>query len=189
MSLIPTRQEAWELLNEYNQTEYLIKHALEVEGVMRHFANLLGADDVDRWGLVGLLHDLDYEKYPDEHCVKVAEILRERDIDESIIRSIVSHGYGLCADIKPETEMEKVLFCIDELCGLIHAAAIMRPSKSVMDLEVKSVRKKFKSPSFAAGVSREVIQQGLDMLEWELDYAIENTILGMREVAEEIGLK
>ncbi|WP_352407642.1 HDIG domain-containing metalloprotein [Acetoanaerobium noterae] len=189
MSIIPTRTQAWELLNEYNQTEYLIKHALEVEGVMRYFANLLGEEDVDRWALIGLLHDLDYEKYPDEHCIKVQEILRERDIDESIIKSIVSHGYGLVADIKPEHQMEKVLFCIDELCGLIHAAAIMRPSKSVMDMEVKSVRKKFKSPSFAAGVSREVIQQGLDMLGWELDYAIEHTILGMREVAEEIGLK
>ena len=113
MSVIPTRTQAWELLNEYNQTEYLIKHALEVEGVMRYFANLLGEEDIDRWALVGLLHDLDYEKYPDEHCIKVQEILRERDVDESIIKSIVSHGYGLVADIKPEHQMEKVLFCID----------------------------------------------------------------------------
>lgn len=184
----PTRQEAWDLLNEYNKTESLIKHALTVEGVMRYFARLLGEEDIEKWGVIGLLHDLDYEMYPDQHCIKVQDIMRGRDIDEEYIRAVASHGYGLCVDIKPEHIMEKVLFTIDELCGLITAAAIMRPSKSVLDLEVKSVKKKYKTPKFAAGVSRDVIQQGLDMLGWDLDYVIEHTINGMREVADAIGL-
>jgi len=177
-----------DLLNEYNKTESLIKHALTVEGVMRYFARLLGEEDIEKWGIVGLLHDLDYEMYPDQHCIKVQDIMRERDIEEEYIHAVASHGYGLCVDIKPEYIMEKVLFTIDELCGLITAAAIMRPSKSVLDLEVKSVKKKYKTPKFAAGVSRDVIQQGLDMLGWDLDYVIDHTIIGMREVADEIGL-
>lgn len=188
MSNKPTREEAWNLLNEYNKTESLIKHALTVEGVMRYFARLLGEEDIEKWGVIGLLHDLDYEMYPDQHCIKVQSIMRERNIDEEYIHAVASHGYGLCVDIKPEHKMEKVLFTIDELCGLITAASIMRPSKSVLDIEVKSVKKKYKTPKFAAGVSRDVIQQGLDMLGWDLDYAIEHTINGMREVAEEIGL-
>lgn len=188
MSKKPTRDEAWDLLNEYNKTESLIKHALTVEGVMRYFARLLGEEDIEKWGVIGLLHDLDYEMYPDQHCIKVQSIMRERDIDEEYIHAVASHGYGLCVDIKPEHTMEKVLFTIDELCGLITASAIMRPSRSVLDIEVKSVKKKYKTPKFAAGVSRDVIQKGLDMLGWDLDYAIEHTINGMREVAEEIGL-
>ncbi|MDV3427340.1 MAG: hydrolase [Bacillota bacterium] len=182
------RNEAWELLNEYNKTEYLIKHALTVEGVMRYFARLLGEEDIEKWGVIGLLHDLDYEMYPDQHCIMVQSIMREKGIDEEYIHAVVSHGYDLTVDVKPEHKMEKVLYTIDELCGLITAAAIMRPSKSVLDLEVKSVKKKYKTPKFAAGVSRDVIQKGLDMLGWDLDYVIEHTINGMREVAEEIGL-
>ena len=153
MSVIPTRTQAWELLNEYNQTEYLIKHALEVEGVMRYFANLLGEEDVDRWALVGLLHDLDYEQFPEEHCHKVVEIMQEEGIDDFYIHAVCSHGYGICSDVKSEHIMEKVLFTIDELTGLINALCLMRPSKSVLDLEVKSVKKKFKDKKFAAGCS------------------------------------
>lgn len=185
----PTREQAWNLLNEYTKTDYLLKHAQAVEGVMRYYANHLQQDDVEKWALVGLLHDLDYDMFPDQHCVKVKEILTAQSYDEDIIRSIVSHGYGLTgSDVAPEHIMEKVLFATDELCGLIHACAIMRPSKSVMDLETKSVKKKFKTLSFAAGVSRDVIEQGVAMLDWELDEVISHTILGMREVAQEIGL-
>lgn len=188
MAVRPTREQAWELLNQYTKTDYLLKHALSVEGVMRYYARHLGEEDVDKWGVIGLLHDLDYEMFPDAHCTKVQEILTGLDYDESYIRAIVSHGYGLVSEVKPEHVMEKVLFATDELCGLIHACAIMRPSKSVMDLEPKSVKKKFKTPSFAAGVSRDVIEQGADMLGWTLDDVIHHTILGMREVATEIGL-
>lgn len=185
----PTREEAWNLLNTYTKTDYLLKHAQAVEGVMRYFAKHLEQDDVEKWGLVGLLHDLDYDMFPDQHCVKVREILEAQLYDEDLIHSIVSHGYGLTGgNVKPEHIMEKVLFATDELCGLIHACAIMRPSKSVMDLETKSVKKKFKTLSFAAGVSREVIEEGVGMLGWELDEVIEHTILGMREVANDIGL-
>lgn len=161
------RLQAWELLNEYTQTEYLIKHALAVESVMRHFAELLGEPDVERWGIIGLLHDLDYDRYPNEHCIKVQEILAERNISPDIIRSIASHCYDITVDIKPEHVMEKVLYASDELTGLIHAATIMRPSKNIMELEVKSVLKKYKVQNFAAGVSRSVIEKGLGMLEWK----------------------
>ena len=189
MAYIPTREQAWELLQEYTQSEQLLKHALAVEGVMRHFAAHLEQPDVEMWGVVGLLHDLDYEKYPEEHCVKVQEILRERGVDEMVVRAIASHGYGLTkADVEPQSLMEKVLYAVDELTGLINATALMRPSRSVMDLSVKSVKKKYKSPSFAAGVSRETIEDGLQRLGWELDYLIEQTILGMRSVADAIGL-
>lgn len=184
----PTREEAWALLNEYTKTEYLIKHALSVEGVMRYFAKHLNEPEEEKWAVVGLLHDLDYDQFPDEHCVKVQEILKERNVDEGIIRSIVSHGYGLVSEVKPDHVMEKVLFATDELCGLIHACAIMRPSKSVMDLETKSVKKKYKTLSFAAGVSRDVIDQGVEMLGLELDEVITHTIMAMREVSAEIGL-
>lgn len=185
--MYPTREEAWNILKEYNQDEHLINHALAVEGVMRHFAKLYN-EDPERWGIVGLLHDLDYEKYPDEHCKKVIEIMREKDLDEELIRSVVSHGYGLVCDVKPENNMEKVLYTIDELTGLINATAIMRPSKSVLDLGVKSVKKKFKSSGFAAGVNREVIKNGCEMLDKPLEEVIEQTIEGMKSVAKEIGL-
>lgn len=184
----PTRDQAYALLTEYNSSESLVKHALSVEGVMRHFSRLFEGQDEQLWGIVGLLHDLDYEKYPDQHCVKTAEIMRERGIDEVIVRACASHGYGICSDVEPISMMEKVLFTIDELTGLITAAAIMRPSKSVMDLELKSVKKKYKDKRFAAGCDRALIQQGADKIPMPLDEVIEHVILGMREVAPEIGL-
>ena len=183
----PNREEAYALLTRYNESPALIKHALAVEGVMRHFARLLNEDE-EKWGAIGLLHDIDYEKYPEEHCKKAVELLKAADIDDDYIHAVCSHGYGLCSDVAPEHVMEKVLFTIDELTGLINACAIMRPSKSVMDLEYKSVLKKFKQASFAAGVDRSIIEKGLSMLEYDLQYVIERTILGMREVASEIGL-
>ena len=179
-----TRDEAWELLNEYNSEPFLLKHALTVEGVMRWFADELGyGDEKDFWGIVGLLHDLDFEKYPDMHCIKEQEIMRERGLDERLIHAVASHGYELTVDIKPEHEMEKVLYAVDELTGLIGAVALMRPSKSVSDLEVKSVKKKYKNQSFANGCSREVIERGAQMLGRELDDLIEKTILAMRATA------
>ncbi len=189
MSNKPTREEAFELLKKYNKNESLIRHALTVEGVMKHFAEILGEDDVEKWTVIGLTHDLDYEMYPDEHCIKVVDILKEENWPEDYIRAIVSHGWELCADVKPEERMEKVLYTIDELTGLITAAALMRPSKSVMDLEVKSIKKKWKDKRFAAGVNREVIEKGTELLDMDLNYIIEETIIGMRKVAEEIGLK
>ncbi len=182
-----TRVKAWKLLLEYNKEPFHLKHALTVEGVMRYFAKQLGYESEEEfWGIVGLLHDLDFEQYPEDHCVKEQEIMRERGVDERIIRAAASHGYALTVDIKPEHEMEKVLYATDELTGLIGAVAIMRPSKSVSDLELKSVKKKFKSANFAAGCSREVIKRGADMLGWELDYLIEQTILAMRSCEKEI---
>ena len=183
----PNREEAMELLKEYTKSEALITHAMTVEGVMRHFSRLLREDE-DKWGVIGLLHDLDYELYPEQHCIKVQEIMRERDMDEDYIHAVASHGYGICCDIEPVHIMEKVLYTIDELTGLITAAAIMRPSKSVMDLELKSVKKKYKSKNFAAGVNREVIESGAKMLNMDLNYIIEETIQGMREIADSIGL-
>lgn len=178
-----SRENAWKLLNEYNKEPFHLRHALTVEGIMRYFAKELGyQDEVDFWGLVGLLHDLDFEKYPNEHCIKSQEIMRQQGLDERLIRATASHGYGLAQnDIKPEHQMEKVLFAIDELSGLIGAAAIMRPSKSVMDMELKSVKKKFKDKRFAAGCSRDVITAGAEALGWPLDELIEKTILAMRE--------
>lgn len=176
-----TRDEAWELHNEYNSEPFHLKHAQTVEGVMRYFADELGyGDEKDFWGVVGLLHDLDFEKYPDMHCIKEQEIMRERGLDERLIHAVASHGYELTVDIEPEHEMEKVLYAVDELTGLIGAVALMRPSKSVSDLEVKSVKKKYKNQSFAKGCSREVIERGAQMLGWELDDLIEKTILAMR---------
>lgn len=182
------REDAWALLTEYTKTLALQKHALMVEAVMEHFGRLAG-EDAEVWGVAGLLHDLDYEMYPEEHCKKAEEIMRERGIDETYIRAMSCHGYGLCTQTKPETQMEKTLFAIDELTGLIHAVCIMRPSKSVLDLEVKSVKKKFKDKRFAAGVDRDVIRQGCEMLGMELDELIQETIEGMKEKAEAIGLK
>lgn len=180
-----TREEAWELLTEYNKEPFHLKHAVTVEGVMRYFANELGfSDEVDFWGIVGLLHDLDFEQFPDEHCIKSQEIMRERGIDERIIRATASHGYGMTVDIEPQHTMEKILYATDELTGLIGAVAIMRPSKSVSDLELKSVKKKYKTLNFAAGCSREVIGKGAEMLGWELDDLISRTILAMRSCEE-----
>ncbi len=176
-----TREEAWALLTEFNEEHFHLKHAVTVEGVMRYFARELGcADEEDFWGIAGLLHDLDFEKYPDQHCIKEQEIMRSRGIDERLIHAVASHGYMLTVDVKPEHEMEKVLYAIDELTGLIGAAALVRPSKSVSDLEVKSVKKKYRTPAFAAGCSREVIERGAEMLGWELDDLIDRTILAMR---------
>ncbi len=186
--MFPTREEAYELLKEYNKDEHLINHALAVESVMRHFATLYNEDE-EIWGIVGLLHDLDYEKYPNEHCKKVIEIMKDRDFDNELIHSVVSHGYGIVTDVKPESNLEKVLYTIDELTGLVNATAIMRPSKSILDLGVKSVKKKFKSSGFAAGVNREVIKNGCEMIDKSLDEVIEHTIEGMKNVAEEINLK
>lgn len=179
--MIPTREEALTLLKEYNTEPFHIKHALTVEGVMRYFARELGyTDEEEFWGIVGLLHDLDFEKYPEQHCIKEQELMREHGLDERIIHATASHGYALTVDIKPEHEMEKVLYAVDELTGLIGAVAIMRPSKSVSDLELKSVKKKYKNLNFAAGCSREVIERGANMLGWELDDLILKTILAMR---------
>ena len=177
-----TREEAWSLLTEYNKDHFHLRHALTVEGIMRYFARELGyGDQEEYWGIVGLLHDLDFELYPEQHCVKSQELMRQHNVDESIIRSTASHGYGLtAADIKPEHQMEKVLFAIDELSGLIGAAALMRPSKSVQDMELKSLKKKFKDKKFAAGCSRDVIRQGAEMLGWELDDLMDKTIAAMR---------
>jgi len=183
LSEIITKEDAWKLLKEYNKEEFHLQHAETVSFVMEYFAKKLGyEDEVDFWGIVGLLHDLDFEMYPEEHCVKVQEILSEKGIDEKIIYSIASHGYGLTkAEAKPEHQMEKVLFATDELTGLIGAAALMRPSKSVSDMELKSLKKKFKTPSFAAGCSRDAIQQGADMLGWELDNLLQQTLDAMKE--------
>lgn len=181
-----TRDEAWKLLNEYNTEKFHIRHAVTVEGVMKWFANELGyGDESDFWGIVGLLHDLDFEKYPDEHCIKEQKILKDNDADERLIHAVASHGYKLTVDIEPKHEMEKVLYAVDELTGLIGAVALMRPSKSVSDLELKSVKKKYKNAKFAAGCSREVIERGTEMLGWELDRLIEHTILAMRSCEEE----
>lgn len=176
------REEAWNLLRKYNKEAFHLRHALTVEGIMRYFAKELGyADQEEYWGIVGLLHDLDFELYPEEHCVKSQELMREHGVDESIIRSTASHGWSLtAANIEPEHQMEKVLFAIDELSGLIGAAALMRPSKSVQDMELKSLKKKFKDKHFAAGCSRDVIKQGADILGWPLDELMEKTIAAMR---------
>lgn len=176
-----TRDEAWELLTEYNKEEFHLEHAQIVEKTMEYFADKLGyGDEKEFWGIVGLLHDLDFEQFPEQHCIKQQEIMRKRGIDERIIRATASHGYGITVDIKPEHEMEKVLYAVDELTGLIGAAVIMRPSKSVQDLELKSVKKKYKSKSFAAGCSREVIERGAQMLGWTLDELIVQTIDALR---------
>ena len=178
-----SRDEAFELLKKYNKEPFHIQHALTVEAVMKYYADALGyGDEADYWGTVGLLHDIDFELYPDEHCKKAPELLRPAGVGDDMITSICSHVYGICCDFKPEAEMEKVLFAADELTGLIWSAALMRPSKSVKDLELKSVKKKYKSLNFAAGCSREVIQRGADMLGWTLDELIERTIAAMRTV-------
>ncbi len=183
-----TRDEAWELLTEYTETPALLNHAKMVEAVMEHFAGLAG-EDPEIWGVAGLLHDIDYEKYPDEHCIKAEEIMKEHGVDDVYIRAMKCHGYGICTDTVPESAMEKTLYTVDELTGLINAACLMRPSKSVLDIEVKSVKKKFKDKHFAAGVDRDIIRKGCEMLGMELDDVIGETIAGMRKKAEDIGLK
>jgi putative nucleotidyltransferase with HDIG domain len=187
-SNVPTREEALNLLKQYNKNESLIKHALAVEGVMRYMARKRGEDE-EKWGVIGLIHDLDYEQFPDQHCKKTEEILRENDWPEEYIRAVISHGWGICTDVKPESEMEMVLYAIDELTGLVVTSALVRPSKSVMDMKTKSVKKKWKQKQFAAGVDRSIIEKGADMLGVGLSELIADTIMGMRDVAEEIGLK
>jgi predicted hydrolase (HD superfamily) len=182
-----SREAAFELLKKYNKDPFHLQHGLTVEGVMRYFADTLGySDDVEYWGIVGLLHDIDFELYPTEHCIKAPELLREAGVGDDIIHAVCSHGYELTVDIKPEHEMEKVLYAVDELTGLIWAAALMRPSKSVQDMELKSVKKKYKSANFAAGCSREVIERGADMLGWELNDLIQRTIEAMRTCEDSV---
>ncbi|MCI8702707.1 MAG: hydrolase [Anaerotignum sp.] len=181
MSRQLTREEAWELLQEYNKEPFHLRHGETVEGAMRYFARELGyGDEEEFWGNVGLLHDLDFELYPEEHCIKVQEIMKEKDLDERLIHAVASHGYGLVCDIEPEHEMEKVLFAVDELTGLIGAAALMRPSKSIRDMEVKSLKKKFKDKRFAAGCNRDVIMSGAERLGWDLDTLLDRTLEAMK---------
>ena len=177
------REEALALVKKYNEEPFHMQHAYTVEGVMRYFAQELGyEEEVDFWGLAGLLHDLDFEKWPEEHCKKAPELLREAGADDALIHAVVSHGYGNCSDVKPEHTMEKILFATDELTGLIGAAALMRPSKSVMDMEYSSVKKKFKDKSFAAGCDRDVITQGAEIRGWELEKLITDTLTAMKQI-------
>ena len=185
--MLSTRDEALALLRQYNQEPFHLQHAFTVEGVMRWYANELGyGGEADFWAMVGLLHDIDFEQWPEEHCRKAPELLREAGASEALIHAVVSHAYGLCSDVAPEHEMEKVLFAADELTGLIGAAALMRPSRSVMDMEVSSLKKKFKDKKFAAGCSRDVISQGAERLGWSLEELMEKTILAMRSCEERI---
>ena len=182
-----TRAQAWDLLTKYNQEPFHLRHAITVEHVMGWFADKLGyGEEKEFWSIVGLLHDLDYERWPEEHCVKSQELMRQARVDEAIVRATASHGWGHCVDIKPEHEMEKVLFAADELTGLIGAAALMRPSKSVADMELKSLKKKFKDKKFAAGCSREIITQGAQLLGWDLDQLLDRTLCAMREEEQAI---
>lgn len=187
-NLIPSREEAWQLLTKYNQSESLLKHALSVEAVMRHFAEIFN-EDAEKWAVIGLIHDLDYEKYPEQHCSMTKKILEEEKWPDEVIRSVLSHGWGICTDVEPQQLMEKVLFTVDELTGLITASVLVRPTKSILDMEAKSVRKKWNMKNFAAGANREVIEKGAAMMGKDLDFVIEETIKGMRKVADIIGLK
>ncbi len=183
----PDREEAWKLLLAHNTTDSLIKHALSVEAVMRHYARKLGQDE-EMWGIIGLVHDLDYEEFPAEHCKRSPEMLAAAGWPEEWIRAVVSHGWGICTEVEPQHVMEKVLYAVDELTGLVKAAALMRPSRSVLDIEASSVKKKWKDKKFAAGVNREVIERGAGILGVDVDGLIAETILGMRTAAAEIGL-
>jgi putative nucleotidyltransferase with HDIG domain len=185
---IPTREDALVLLKKYNQKPGLIRHALAVEAVMAHFAQKFG-EDPEKWRVVGLVHDLDYEQFPDEHCHKCVALFREHRWPEDYIRAVISHGWGICTDVEPRTPLEKTLYAVDELTGLVASAALVRPSKSILDLKTKSVKKKFKDKAFAAGVDREVIKKGAAMLDMDLSDLITEVIAGMQPVAEEIGLK
>lgn len=181
-----TREQALALLKKYNQEPFHIQHALTVEAVMRWYAKELGYGDEDFWGLCGLLHDVDYEKYPEEHCRKAPELLAEIDAEDALVHAVCSHGYGICSDMKPEHEMEKVLFAADELTGLIGAAARMRPSRSCTDMELSSLKKKFKDKRFAAGCSRDIIRTGAEQLSWELDRLLDMTLSAMKATETEI---
>lgn len=184
----PTREDAWNLLKKYTQKEGLIRHALAVESVMAHFAGIF-KEDPEKWKVIGLVHDLDYEMYPDQHCIKCIELFEAHNWPADYIRAVISHGWGICTDIKPETNLEKTLYAIDELTGLVASSALVRPSKSILDIKAKSVKSKFKDKGFAAGVDREVIKKGAAFLDMELSELITQVILGMQPVAEEIGLK
>lgn len=186
--MVPTREDAWKLLNEYTDSRALLQHALQVEAAMRHFAKYFGEDE-EKWGVVGLCHDLDYDRYPEQHCKITKQILEKEAWPEEYIRAIMAHGWGMCTDVKPESKMEKTIYAVDELTGIINACCLLRPSKSVLDLEVKSLKKKFKDKSFAAGCNREVINQGCEMLGLERDVVFAETIQGLRERAEICGLK
>ena len=183
----PTYDEALSLFKEFNRSESLLKHAYSVEGAMRYIARKLGEDE-EKWGIIGLVHDLDYERFPEEHCTRSRQILEERGWPEEYIRAVVSHGWGICSDAEPQSILEKTLYAVDELTGLVTAAALVRPSRSVSDMEAKSVMKKWKDKSFAAGVNRSVIETGSEMLGVELRDLVTDTIMGMREVASKIGL-
>ncbi len=187
-SYIPTREQAFDLFRKYNKSESLTKHALAVEGVMRYMARKAGEDE-ELWGIIGLIHDLDYEMYPEQHCRMTEKILRENNWPEEYIRAVLSHGWGLASDVRPETLLEKTIYAIDELTGLVATSALVRPTKSVLDMEAKSVKKKWNDKRFAAGVDRSVIEKGAEMLGVTLDELISGCIMGMREVAAEIGLK
>jgi putative nucleotidyltransferase with HDIG domain len=188
MSENPTREAAWELVQEYLPSDQMRRHSLAVEAVMRHFAKKYGEDE-EMWGIVGLAHDIDYERFPEEHCSRAPEILKNAGWPEQYIRAVVSHGWGICSDVEPVSRLEKTLFTIDELTGLVAAAALVRPSKSILDLPVKSVTKKWKDKAFAAGADRSVIEKGAAMMGIELAELIGDTIEGMRSEAEAIGLK
>lgn len=183
----PTRKDALSLLMQYNQGESLIKHALSVEAVMRHFAALFN-EDIEKWGIIGLIHDLDYEQYPEQHCSMTRKILEESNWPEDYIRAVVSHGWGICSDTEPVHIMEKVLYTIDELTGLVTASVLVRPSRSILDLEARSVRKKWNMKNFAAGANRDVIEKGAAMMGKDLDFILNETIAGMKAVAGNIGL-
>jgi predicted hydrolase (HD superfamily) len=184
----PTRDEALELFKKYNSSDSLYRHALAVEGVMRYMARKHGEDE-DEWGVIGLIHDLDYEMYPEQHCTMTEKIMKEEGWPDDYVRAVISHGYGICSDVEPLSLLEKTLFAVDELTGLVTTSALVRPSKSVLDMGAKSVRKKWNDRRFAAGVDRSVIEKGAEMLGADLNDLINDTIMGMREVAEEIGLK
>jgi predicted hydrolase (HD superfamily) len=186
-TVLPTRETALELLKKYNKSESLLRHAFAVEGVMRYMARKSGEDE-EKWGVIGLIHDLDYEMYPDQHCIMTKKILVENNWPEEYIRAVLSHGWGLASDVEPVTKLEKTIYAIDELTGLVATSALVRPSKSVLDMEARSVKKKWNDRKFAAGVNRSVIEKGAEMLGVSLDELITNCILGMREVAKEIGL-
>jgi putative nucleotidyltransferase with HDIG domain len=188
MTGVPTREAALSLLEEYNSTQSLVKHGLAVEATMRRFARRFGEDE-DVWGIVGLIHDLDYERYPEEHCRKSPEILRAHGWPDVLIRAVVSHGWGICSDVEPQSRMEKTLYAVDELTGLVVTTALVRPSRSVLDVTVSSVRKKWKDKRFAAGVDRSIIERGVALMGLELEDVIGETIEGMKEAAEALGLK
>ncbi len=189
MSNKPTREDAYRLLKKYNQSDALIKHALAVEAVMAYFAEKYGEEDLEKWQVIGLVHDLDYEQYPEEHCLKTKEILTDEGWPEDYIRAIISHGWKICTDVEPVEVMEKVLYTTDELTGLIVATILMRPSKSILDLELSSVKKKYKNKNFAAGVDRTIIEEGAAMLGMSLDEVIQNTINAMKAEAAALGLE